>query len=273
FDNFQDFFDYNLKEGSTDQNGKKIQTLQELALKLGYSSPSTLSMVAKSNRHPSSSLLESLIQEWKTGGSERERIRLNVEIERRQRKGLPTFNLATRFNSLSQYKKIDLTGHHLVRDWYVLVVKLLVATGDFIEDSSRISRQLRKKITPKQATYALELLERSGMICRDPVSNKLRQTVESTETTHEISSEAIRANHHGMLSRAIEALEEQPIERRQFNSLALQFDSKNMPAAKRRLLDFIKEFHSEFGTHDSNEIYQLNVQFFEHTSQGCAHEN
>ncbi len=273
FDSFKDFFEYNLKEGSMDRNGKKVLTLQELAEKLGYNSASTLSMVAKGARLPSNSLLEALFQEWKTSATERERIRLNVEIERREKKGKPVFNLATRFNSLTPYHKIDLTGFKLIRDWYVMVIKLLASGRTFEEDPIAISRRLRKKITPKQATQALELLEETGLLKRDRRTGRLKPATENTETTHEITSEAIRANHHGMLNRAIEAIEEQSTEQRQFNSLALQFESENLPAAKKRILEFVKKFNEDFGSETADQVYQLNIQFFEHTDQGNKNDN
>ncbi len=272
FDSFKDFFEYNLKVTARNQSGKKVLTLQELAQMLGYNSASTLSMVANGTRLPSASLLEGLFQIWKTKPAERERIRLNVEIERREKKGKPVYGLAHQLNRLSSYHKIDLTGFKLIRDWYVLVVKLLVGGSRFQEDPIWISRRLRKKVTPKEAAMALKLLEETGLIIRDQQTGKLRPGKTETETTHEITSESIRANHRGMISRALEAIEEQTVQGRQFNSLAVQFDRTKLPLAKERILGFVKSFNKEFGSETANEIYQLNVQFFEHTDEGTRHD-
>ena len=275
FESFKDFFEYNLKEGALDQNGKKVLTLQELAEKLGYNSASTLSMVAKGARLPSNSLLEALFQEWDVTPEERERIRLGLEIEKRRKKGKPVFNLASRFNELTPYHKIDLTGFTLIRDWYVRVIKLLVSgrrSSEISEDPVAISRRLRKKVSPKQVKDSLALLEAAGLLKRDR-RGRLKPVNENTETTHEISSEAIRENHRGMMNRALEALEEQSVAQRQFNSLALQFEPENLPLAKKRILDFVKRFNEEFGSNDADQIYQLNIQFFEHTDQGNRNDN
>lgn len=271
FDSFKDFFEYNLKVNTLDQNGKKVLTLQELAGKLGYSSASTISMVAKGQRLPTPSLLESLFQIWKTKPAERERIRINLEIERRSKKGKSVAGLADQFNKLAPYRKIELTGFKLIRDWYVMVIKLLAGGSDFKEDPLQISRRLRRKVTPKEVRQSLTLLESAGILVRDPVTKKLKPVDANTETTHDLRSEAIRANHHGMISRALEAIEEQSIEQRQFNSLALQFDPTNLKSAKDRILDFVKKFNEDFGSEQANRIYQLNVQFFEHTDEGTRH--
>lgn len=144
----------------------------------------------------------------------------------------------------------------------------MAGSSDFNEDPFEISQALRKKISPAQAKKALQLLLDTGLLQRDPVTKRLIPTEANTETTHELASEAIRENHKGMIARSLEAVEEQTIQQRHFNSLALQFESKKMAAAKKRILDFISAFNDEFGSDTSNQVYQLNVHFFEHTNKG-----
>lgn len=273
FEQFKDFFEFHLREKSVDNHGRKTSTLQNLAQKLGYSSPSSLSMISSGERLPSRALLESLFNEWKISETERERIRLKVEIERKQRKGKSSSHLVSQFNRLTPTHKIDLKNYNLIRDWYVLVIKVMASTPDFDEDPNAISQKLRKKITPAQAKKALQLLIETGFLVRDPKNQKLIPQHDITESTHEMASEAIRENHKGMLRRALEAVEEQSIEQRHFNSLALQFDAKDLPAAKKRILDFVTEFNSEFNSDHTNLVYQLNVQLFEHSNGGTKNDH
>lgn len=272
FDHFKDFFEYQLKERSTDRNGRKKTTLHHLANKLGYNSPSSLSMIANGTRLPSQALLEALMDEWNINSSERERIRLKVEIEKRARKGRDSFKLLNKLNLMTPYHQIDLKKYHLIRDWYVLVIKVLAGCPDFSEDPAVISQKLRKKISPSQAAKALELLLEAGLLVRDPNTNKVRLAVEDTETTHDIPSEAIVTHHKGMIARSLDALEEQKVSQRQFNSLSLQFDSADLPRAKQRILEFVKQFNQEFSSDISNQVYQLNIQFFEHSNGGTKND-
>lgn len=272
FEHFKDYFEYKLKEKSFDRHGRKRTTLHTLANKLGYNSPSSLSMIANGTRLPSQSLLEALMDEWNLPTSERERIRLKVEIEKRARKGKDSFKLLTKLNQLTPYHQVDLKKYNLIRDWYVMVIKLLAGCPDFSEDPAVISQKLRKKISPSQAQKALELLLEAGMLVRDPETHKIRPAVEYTETSHDIPQEAIVEHHKGMIERALEALEEQKVSQRQINSMSLQFDSKDLPKAKQRILDFVKQFNEEFNSDDSNEVYQLNVQFFEHSNGGTKND-
>lgn len=255
-----------------DRNGRKRQTLQDLAKKLGYNSPSSLSMVANGTRLPSHSLLEALFDEWNISAAERERIRLKVEIEKRAKKGKDSFKLLSRLNQITPYHKIDLKKFHLIRDWYVMVIKILAGCPDFSEDPQTISQKLRKKISPTQAAKALELLLESGLLIRDPATQKIKLGAESTETTHDIPSEAIVEHHYGMIQRSLEALHEQSVEQRHFNALSLQFDPADLPRAKQKVLEFIKQFNQEFSSDHSNQVYQLNVQLFEHSNGGTKND-
>lgn len=272
FDQFKDFFEYHLREKSVDSRGRKT-TLQRLAKKLGYNSPSTLSMISSGERLPTEPLLDALFKEWKITDTDRDRIRLKIEIEQKQRKGKKISHLVAKYNRLTPYHKIDLKNYNVIRDWYVLVIKLMASSPDFNEDPVEISQALRKKVTPAQAKKALQLLLDTGLLQRDPLTHKLIPTESNTETSHELASEAIRENHKGMIARALEAVEEQSIQQRHFNSLALQFNASKMTEAKKRILDFVSSFNDEFGSDSANQVYQLNVNFFEHTNKGNPNES
>ncbi len=170
FNQFKDFFEFHLRENSIDDKGRKKTTLAELAQVLGYSSPSTLSMIANGEILPTTALLESLFELWKIPPLERERIRLRVEIEKRHKKGKESHHLLSRFNKLTPFHKIDLSFFDLIRDWYVLVVKLLVGTPGFKNDPSWISQRLRRKVTPAQAKRAIQILLDTKYLTSDPIT-------------------------------------------------------------------------------------------------------
>jgi uncharacterized protein (TIGR02147 family) len=272
FANFRDFFAYQVKKHSMDPSGRKNLTLKDLAKRLGYNSPSLLTMISKGERLPSSALLESLFAEWKIPTKDQQKIRWMVEIERREQNGKEKHHLTEKLNQVSTAKKINLKKFEIVSDWHILVVKILVGTPGFQENPQWISQRLRRKITPRQAERALQILEEQKYICRDGESGRLKVAAELTETTHEIPSEAIRNNHRGMIQRAVDSIEEQDLKNRQLNSLALQFDRHRIAEAKERILNFIHQFNNEFSSDSANDIFQLNIQFFEHTNGGSSND-
>ncbi|QDK41610.1 hypothetical protein DOM21_09120 [Bacteriovorax stolpii] len=271
FTEFKDFFEYNLKKYNRDSEGVKIFTLNDLSKRLGYKSPSLLSMIATGRRLPSNEILEVLFEEWKIEKNQREIIRIRLEIEKRMRKNKPAGLLLERLAKIdkkSKYQMIDLDAFNSIKEWHNLVLQMLVSTPDFKEDYTQISYLLKRKVTPSQVRKGIETLLKVGLIKRDPKTGELESATpdSSHETTHDIPSEAIREHHKGMIARALEVVEEQSVHERHLNALTLKFDKDKTDEAKAFILNFVKDFNSKFYDHASNDIHQLNVQFFGHTN-------
>ncbi|MFA6239071.1 MAG: DUF4423 domain-containing protein [Bacteriovorax sp.] len=271
FVNFKDFFEFNLRKYSRDSDGTKLFTLQEFSKKLGYNSPSLLSMIASGKRLPSNEILEVLFDEWKIDHNLREIIRIRLEIEKKIKRNKPTLSLVEKLSRLdkkSKFKPIDLDTFNSIKEWHNIVLQLMVSTPDFKEDYSLMSQQLRRKVTPAQVRRGIETLVKVGLLKRNSKTGNLesRTADDSCETTHDIPSEAIREHHRGMISRALESIDEQSVDERHLNSLTIKFDQNKKVEAKMAILNFVKEFNQKFHDDDSNDIYQLNIQFFGHTN-------
>ncbi len=271
FENFKDFFEFNLKKFKRDSEGAKIFSLNDLSKKLGYNSPSLLSMIANGKRLPSNEILEMLFDEWKIDSNQREIIRLRLDIEKKTKKNRPTLNLIEKLSKLdkkSKFKKIDLDTFNSIREWHNLVLQMMVSTPDFKEDYTLISNQLRKKVTPAQVRKGFETLIKVGLLKRNYQTGELESKISdsSIETAHDIPSEAIREHHKGMITRALEAVDEQTVDERHLNSLTIRFDQTRKAEAKSAVLNFVQEFNDKFYDACSNNIHQLNVQIFEHTN-------
>lgn len=270
FSTFQEFFEYNFQKHCVNGNGKKDITLIELSKKIGYNSPSLLSIIANGKRLPSTDVLEALFDEWKIDNNLREIIRIRLEIEKRIKKNKSASSLIEKLSRIDKKKKyvtIQLEKFNAIKEWYNLVLQMLVMTPAFKEDYLLISQLLKKKITPSQVKKGYETLIKSGLLKRNVITGELesRFADKSVETTHDIPSEAIREHHRGMIYRALEAIGEQSVDQRHINSLTLQFEEIDMGDAKAAILNFVKDFNSRFYKNNSNNIYQLNVQFFSHT--------
>ena len=268
FAHFKEFFEHQLRENTYDERGKKITTLQELANKMGYRSPSLLSMVAKGHRLPSASLMEALFTEWKIEKKQREMLRLRVEIERKLGKGKDTYALLARLAKLipkEEYQIVNLDMFNSIREWYVIVVLMMVELPDFKEDYHLISNKLRKKVTASQVERAIEILLNVKLLERNPETGKLQKPAGSFEAPGGVPSEAIREHHKSMIHRALEANEEQTILERFIMAVTLPLERQRLDDAKEKLTSFLRQFNEEFGTKTPDSVYQLNIQFFEHT--------
>jgi uncharacterized protein (TIGR02147 family) len=277
FQSFKDFFEYHFNKTKTGPDGARLCTLNDLAEKLGYSSPSLLSMIANGKRLPSSTVLEMLFEEWNIDSSQREMIRVWIEIEKKKRKNKSTTVLVEKLAKLdkkSKFKSIDIDRFNSIKEWYNTALLMLVTSPDFKEDYHLISQQLRKKATPTQIRKGFETLLKVGLLKRNSYSGELEiKTDSSHETTHDIPSEAIREHHRGMITRALEAIDEQSVEERHLNSLTLKLSKENYKMAKEDILNFVKEFNDKYHSKNSNHVFQLNVQLFEHTNDHCLKSN
>ncbi|MBC7428560.1 MAG: DUF4423 domain-containing protein [Bacteriovorax sp.] len=272
FSNFRDFFEYNLKKNNRDSYGAKIFTLNDFSKKLGYRSPSLLSMIATGKRLPSTEILEVLFDEWKIDSNQREIVRIRLEIEKRIKKNKPTLGLVEKLSKIdkkSKYQTINLDAFNSIKDWHNLVLQMMVGTSSFIEDYTQLSYILRRKASPSQIRKGIESLLKIGMLKRNPKTGELEknENEDSRETTHDIPSEAIREHHRGMINRALDAIDEQDVADRHLNSLTLKFNQDSKAEAKAFILNFVKEFNDKFHDNESSDIHQLNVQFFGHTQR------
>ncbi len=259
----KDFVSFELRK--TLENDETLKTLSE---KLNLKSPSLLSMIANGKRLPSEAVLEKLFNVWKTGAKERKFLRLQLQLEKKHQKGKEALSLMQEIKKLnppSAFYKLKLKQIESVRDWHVLVVRALANNPEFKADPQWIAERLRNKISPKQARAALTLLIDRGLLAQDAKTGKITVCQDYIETTHEIPSEAIRHHHRGMLNRALEALNEQSVAERLFNSITLNFKPEDLEAAKKRIVEFNRAFHDEFGNNESEMVYQLNIQLFSHT--------
>jgi uncharacterized protein (TIGR02147 family) len=261
----QDFVRFRLSQNSAGERS----TLKAVTAQLGLKSPSLLSMIAHGKRLPSERLLRQLLELWKISAKDRKILLLQLQVEKKHQKGKDALALRqeiSRLNPPSAFYKLKLNEIESIRDWYVLAVRAMANAPDFVAEPQWISQRLRSKITPTQAKAALRLLLDRGLLRQDPETGAVTVAQEMIETSHDVPSESIRQHHRGMMNRALEALSEQSIDERLFNAVTLNFETKDLAAAKHRILNFAKAFHDEFGQNLADSVYQLNIQFFGHTS-------
>ena len=265
---FNDFKAYLIKKGLP--NGLYAHTSRNLntwAKRLGYKSPSSLSMILTGERLPSDEMVEKLSVDLKMSGREKRYFKLLVDLEKKKKKNQDTTEVLKSIQKASTEKNsfaIDLNVFSTISEWHYLAIKQLITTESFVEDENWIYRRLRKKVTVGQIRIAMKNLTDLGIIGHDE-TGRLRVLKPGLITTNDVPSSAIKKHHLGMLELALQALVEQTVEERQINSTTLKVKNSDLPEAKKFIFDFIKEFANRFYTEATDDVYQLNVQFFELT--------
>lgn len=238
--------------------------------RLGYRSPSSLTMVLNKQRIPPTRMVLRLAEDFKLTSSETKYFELLVEIEKLKAKGkdfTAALKSAHKIAKKKKYQKIDINHFSLVSDWYCYVLKRLVSCKNFINDIDWIHRALRKKVTKGQIKEGLDRLKTVGLI--EEVDGKLRDANQKIHTGDQIPSAAIKNHHIGMIQQALDALQEQSVDNRMFQALILNLNKEeDLKNAFDDIAEFVSEFNAKYSKEESsNSVYQMNIQLFEHTQE------
>ncbi|MCH2535449.1 MAG: TIGR02147 family protein [Bdellovibrionales bacterium] len=269
FDNYLDFLKVVAQPKEAAESSKL--TLEDWAKKLGYRSPSSLSMVLKGQRLPSQDMLQAISEDLQLNQFEVQYLELLVKLEKQKRRNKDITKTLEKIYALNTQKQNSFYVSHAhfsyISDWYHFAIKQLVSSPNFQEDADWISKRLRKKVSPAKVKEAIDNLIKLGVLYRD-TNNKLASTGKGIEVPNaDVASAALRNHHKGMIQRALESIDEQNINERYLNAITLQVDPEQQAQAKEFITQFLREFAKQFSANSSNQVNQLNVQFFQHTNK------
>lgn len=225
-------------------------------------------MVLQGKRLPSPDMLQRLSRYLAHNESEHRYLEILVEREKRLNLGAATPEFERELWKINPKAEtthpLSLEAVSLMGEWFFFVIKQLVDTAGFREDYKWIRQRLRGKISVAEIRAALRVLGELGLVERQP-DGRLRTTKRSVRTTRDISSAALREHHRQLAQRGIEALAEQAPADREFATCTLRVSPEALPKVKEAIRDFMIQFDKKFENLDSERVYQVNVQFFEHT--------
>jgi uncharacterized protein (TIGR02147 family) len=228
-------------------------------------------MVLKGQRFPSGAILEAVARDLKLNPTRKRYLELLVLRDKQEKSPSKKGLEATLFelDDLNpKFAKLILDDQKFapIADWFNLVIKQLVETPGFEEKADWIVKRLRGKVKVEEVRQAIEKMVRAGVLGRDGIGQLIVPSNPPVGTTKDLPSVAIRRHHAQMMQRAVESLVEQDVSNRQFGSATLRFDAERMSEAKQAIRDFQDSFAKKFSSDKSRRVYQLSLQFFEHTA-------
>ncbi|MFO0728023.1 MAG: TIGR02147 family protein [Myxococcota bacterium] len=162
----------------------------------------------------------------------------------------------------NEARRVEAAQFDVYSSWYALPIRELLLHPDFVEDPKWIASQLRPKIKPQEAAKALEILERVGLIARDP-TGKLRPADTNISTGPRTRSLAVRNFHRAMMSLAADALETVPIDERDVTGLTVSLTPAQYGEVRARIERFRKELLDLIGPPIAeSEIHQIGFLLF-----------
>ncbi|MFN7727970.1 MAG: TIGR02147 family protein [Bdellovibrio sp.] len=144
----------------------------------------------------------------------------------------------------------------LIADWWHFAILSLTHVKGMTKDAKQISERLG--ISPEQARQAIERLERMGVLS---VGSKFEQLCDAIRVITEKPSVSIQRSHQQTLALAAEKLSV-PLEKRDFTSMTMAINPKNIPKAKKAIEDFRGNIVKLLDKGDATEVYTFACQLF-----------
>lgn len=181
--------------------------------------------------------------------------------------------LLAKLNTISKrvnQKELKGGQYKLLSKWYYMVIRNMVNMKGFVCDKKFISKKLKGYISPSEADEALQVLFDLGMI---KYQDGRFQLVEKHQvTSDEIKNLAVRNFHSQMIPMGIKSIKTTPIDQREISAATLGVTKNIADKMKGKIKDFYKELVDfaveEARGADPEEVWQLNMQFFNFTKRG-----
>nr|BDT27909.1 TIGR02147 family protein [Bacteriovorax sp. HI3] len=145
-----------------------------------------------------------------------------------------------------------------VEDWHYLGILSLAKLSQTEYSADWVAKKLGLQVEVAQS--ALNFLSAKGYI--ENMAGKLVRKATPLTTTVDIPSSSIVESHRQSLQKAIEALEEVDVTKRDFTAVTYAIDPEQLPEVKEHILKFHRRLGKLLSTQSASEVYRLNIQFF-----------
>jgi uncharacterized protein (TIGR02147 family) len=153
----------------------------------------------------------------------------------------------------------------VVSQWYCFALLNLTKIKNFSWNSKWLIQKLG--INQYQLQSAIDSLVKTGLLKRDE-KGEIVPTNEHIQTEEDIPSQAVVQYHQSMLQKAMNALEEQPVEDREVAGLGIPISQYELPAVKKEINEFLDHIAEKYGHNEKikDHVYQLEIAFFKLTN-------
>ncbi len=146
----------------------------------------------------------------------------------------------------------------LISEWHYLAILSLGELPDAKADPRWVAKRL--SITAAIANKALQRLERLNIIVIK--DGRFKQIHPPFKTADDIPSAAIRNYHTNILNLAAEKLETVDVNEREFSSVTMAINSKNLLKAKEITRKYKKDMSKLLESGKADRVYHLAIQLF-----------
>ncbi len=189
-----------------------------------------------------------------------ERLSEKLELSPAEAQELMSINLAN-VSGGKTYHTLDTDLFHAISDWYHYAILELTRVNHFKSDEKWVARVLG--VTVHEVRAAVERLQRLDFLEIDSKGRWHDRMGDAVNKGNEVTHAAFKKYEKQLLQKAIEAIDNTPYEQRVHSSMTFPTAVKNVPLAKKRIVQFIKQLTAELSASPSkDEVYYLGVSLF-----------
>ncbi len=252
------------------KQSKRGYSFRQFSQAAGFSAPNVLKLVIDGQRNISGPSLEKFIQALSLSAGPAEYFRCLVQMNQADsdEERSAFYEKLRRLTPSSRRYELESDAVEYLSHWIYPILREMALLDGFRDDPYWIQRRLTGRIELKEIVSALNFLKKKGFIYkREDGQFEVKDDI--IISSDEVKSLAVRTFHRRVLERAIEALEDLPIDQREYGALIFQLPEHAMPELKSKLKNFRKELHQwalEQGHPDKDKaVVQLNLQMFPQT--------
>ena len=236
------------------------------AKQAGISSPSYLLMIINGERNLSQKTIPKYIDGLKLSPKEAKFFELMVlfsQTEDLEMKSKYFAEIISIKSTLAKVHNLEKEKFDFLSKWYVVAIYVLTDTRNFSPNPNWISKRLGSRITPTQATEALQTLLRLEMIEADSERGYKQKMSGALSVWDETRSMAVYEYHQSMNRLASDALRHNPPSTREVNSATISIPRDKLSEIQEKIRAFRKEINQIASAYTNpDDVYQMNIQLF-----------
>jgi uncharacterized protein (TIGR02147 family) len=258
----REFYEFR-KDG---QHGYSYRTFSKAA---GFASPNILKLVIDGERNISPEATQKFIKALGLKGQMADYFATLVRMNQAKSDADKEHHLSILTRLTPQAKRRDLNTESLkyVSNWLYPVIREMCNLPDFRDDPYWISRRITGKASVAEIGQALQFLLKEGFI--EKQDGKFLAKDNMVLSSDEVRSLAVRNYHRQMLEQAKEALENLPMEEREFGALTFVLPEDALAELKYKMKNFRRELHTwamQVAEERGGElVVQVNAQMYPHS--------
>ncbi len=235
------------------------------ARQLGLKSPSTLVMILKGQRHPSSDLARSIATYLKLDEQRANFFQDLVLLQKSESNPRMTVLLLEKLSLKSSGGKFRLLSQdqfYAIANWYYYAIRELTKVVGFHEDAKWISEQLHGRVSPALVRVAIDKMLELGILERGKGGKKLIPSNGHLDTTTDLADEGLKRYHEGVLEKAKQAVRELAPARREISGGCFAIKASRIPEAKSLIRKFHRDLCELLEEENADVVFQIETSFF-----------